>query len=202
MPTGPVREEVLNVALAELLEHRGLLTLPEQIVSAVRGGRGRRLPDVTVGDLWGVRITIEGRISRNPGTRRGLLKDAKDRVEEGISPICLAVLYPTALPLTASYAALRKSLERAALTVRIVSESDEGDWVDTNVDGIAEILRTSYELLASEDVVAKSVDELRDSIESASAIIASGRAAPVRLRRLLGIPEDLSGHPESPEDEE
>lgn len=49
-----VREEVLNVLLAELLEQRGLWSVPESIRRGA-GGEHHRLPDVTLADLWGVR---------------------------------------------------------------------------------------------------------------------------------------------------
>jgi hypothetical protein len=62
--TFDIREEVLNVLLAELLEERGLWSVPESIRYLVRGAQ-RRLPDITLADLWGVRIIIEGRIFEN-----------------------------------------------------------------------------------------------------------------------------------------
>src|SRR5687768_15171238 len=91
-----VREEVLNVTLAGLLNRRGLLSVPESILGAA-AGRGRKLPDITLADLWGVRIVIEGRNFTSPIAKRSLFTDAKKRVDEGISPICLAVLYPPEL---------------------------------------------------------------------------------------------------------
>lgn len=45
MRTGGFREEVLNVALAELLAERGVVSLPEQ---AVLSAQQRRLLDVLV----------------------------------------------------------------------------------------------------------------------------------------------------------
>ena len=196
-----VREEVLNVALADLLARRGLMTIPEQIVKSTSGGR--RLPDITVGDISGIRITIEGRFDGGKTVRAGLSKDAKARVEEGVSPLCLAVLYPSSLRATGGYAALRRSLEKASFSVRAFSETQDGEWMDAGVDGIAEILRASYELLVSEDVVWTAVEDLRTSIDFASGLIRSSPAAPVRLRRLLGIPEERRAAAESdePEDE-
>ncbi len=183
-----VREEVLNVVLADLLSRRGLLSVPESIRRAVTG-RGRRLPDVTVADLRGVRIVIEGRIG-DGGVRDSLFRDALGRVEQGISPICLAVLYPAGLRTVDSLANLRLSLERADLLVRVVSEGDEGDWGETTVDGLTDILRRSYELLVSEDVVAGAVESLNEAIESASQTIGSSPATPARVRILLGLPEE------------
>jgi len=93
-----VREEVLNILLAELLEKRGLLSVPETIRSVVKAGKKqKRLPDVTVFDLLGLRIIIEQRIGKSAATKTSLTNDAKKRVEEGLSPICLAVIYPPSL---------------------------------------------------------------------------------------------------------
>src|SRR5437588_12639885 len=183
-----VREEVLNVTLAGLLKKRGLLSIAESILAAT-GERGRKLPDITLADLWGVRIVIEGKNYTSPAAKRAVFNDAKKRVEEGISPICLAVLYPPELRELDADTDLAATIEDATLTVRVVSESSEGEWSETNVDGVVEILHRSYELLVNEDVVASSVSSLGVAIESASANIAAVRAAPARLRKLLGIPE-------------
>lgn len=194
-----VREEVLNVVLADLLSRRGLLSIPESILRSVTG-RGRRLPDITVADLRGVRIVIEGRIG-DGGVRDSLFHDALRRVEQGISPICLAVLYPASLRTVESLTTLRRALERANFLVRVVSEGDEGDWADTSVDGLTDILRRSYELLVSEDVVAGAVESLSEAIESASQTIASSPATPARVRILLGLPEEPAAEEDDDEDD-
>jgi hypothetical protein len=49
------REEVLNVALAELLEQRGMLSVPETIRKSI-ARKTRDLPDILVGDLLGIYI--------------------------------------------------------------------------------------------------------------------------------------------------
>jgi hypothetical protein len=46
-----VREEVVNVVLAELLEKRGLLSIPETIRRSVTQKNDRQLPDIIVADL-------------------------------------------------------------------------------------------------------------------------------------------------------
>lgn len=189
MSPSEVREEVLNVILAEHLQDRGLLSLPETIIKAI-AKRTKRLPDVTIADLFGVRIVIEGRLDKDEPTRHALVQLARQRVEEGISPICLAVLYPPELRSTSSLPALKDAVGSAALTVRVVSEGSDGEWTHTDVDGIASILRNSYELLVSEDVVVAAVEDLSSALEAASQIIASAPAAPGRLRERLGIPED------------
>jgi len=97
MPAYDVREEVVNVALAELLEQRGLLSIPETIRRSVTKKGDRQLPDIIVAYLLGIRIVIEGRFDSGKASRESLFRDAKERVEQGISPVCLAALYPPEL---------------------------------------------------------------------------------------------------------
>jgi len=183
-----VREEVLNVLLAELLEEHGLWSVPESIRRRVHGDR--RLPDVTLADMWGARIIIEGRILNNEGDRDSLLQDARRRVEEGLSPICLAVLYPPALRTGRTMPELKQALDASSLEVRVISEGDDGGWATSDVDGLVEIVRRGYELLVREDVVSLAVRDLELAIDSASDVISAGRGTTERLADLLGIPED------------
>jgi hypothetical protein len=99
--------------------------------------------------------------------------------------------------------ALRRALARAELQVRVVSEGGDGEWRAARVDDLSEILRVSYELLVSEDVVVRSVEQLAFAIDIASEAIAAVPAAPNRLRALLGIPEDAQpGAAAAPVDDE
>src|SRR5713226_356256 len=191
MPKVNFREEVVNVALAELLEQRGMLSVPETIRKSIER-KTRDLPDIIVADLLGIRMVIEGRF--NAGRARdSLLKDARERVEQGISPVCLAVLYPPELRSAESLPKLRKNLENATLEIRVISENNDGDWMDGSVDDIAEALRRSYELLVSEDVVVASVGEIGSAVEHASDLFARTPALKERFRKALGIPEETSG---------
>jgi hypothetical protein len=192
MPKVDFREEVLNVVLAELLEHRGMLSVPETIRKSI-ARKTRDLPDVLVGDLLGVRIVIEGRFDSGKGARDSLLKDSKERVENGISPVCLAVLYPPELRSAESLPKLRKNIENATLGIRVISESSEGDWTKGTIDDIADALRHSYDLLVSDDVVVSSVAEIEDAIDTASDIFVHTPALTERFRKGLGIPAETDG---------
>jgi hypothetical protein len=189
MPKVDFREEVVNVALAELLEQRGMLSVPETIRKSIARNT-RDLPDIVVADLLGIRMVIEGRFNSGKPARDSLLKDARERVELGISPVCLAVLYPPELRSAESLPKLRKNLEKATLGIRVISESNDGDWADGTVDDIAETLRRSYELLVSEDVVASSVGEIAGAIETASGLFSGSKSLKERFRVVLGIPEE------------
>ena len=192
MPTVNFREEVLNVALAELLEQRGMLSVPETIRKSI-ARKTRDLPDIIVGDLFGIRIVIEGRFDKGRLSRDSLLKDARERVENGISQVCLAVLYPPELRAAESLPKLRKNIEQATLGIRVVSETSDGDWADGTVDDITDTLRRSYELLVSDDVVVSSVAEIEDAIEFASDIFVHTPASTERFGKALGIPAETDG---------
>jgi hypothetical protein len=148
------------------------------------------MPDITLADLWGVRLIIEGRILDNQGDRETLFEDARRRVEQGLSPICLAVLYPPALRSGRSLPALKRALERSPLEVRVISEGDDGDWSPSNVDGVVEIVRRGYELLVREDVVTRAVVDLEAAIDVASDVISANPGTAERVADLLGIPEE------------
>jgi hypothetical protein len=61
-------------------------------------------------------------------------------------------------------------LESTALTIRVITETDDGNWDEATVDDIADSLRRSYELLVSDDVVVSSVAEIETAIDGASEI--------------------------------
>jgi hypothetical protein len=192
MPKVEFREEVVNVALAELLEQRGMLSVPETIRKSI-ARKTRDLPDIIVADLLGIRMVIEGRFNSGRPARDSLLKDAKERVEQGISPVCLAVLYPPELRSAESLPQLRRNLEKAILGIRVISENSDGEWAEGTVNDVAEALRRSYELLVSEDVVVASVGEIAGAIETASGLFARTTALNDRFRKALGIPEQTNG---------
>src|SRR5216683_391821 len=132
MPKVDFREEVVNVVLAERLEQRGMLSVPETIRKSI-ARKTRALPDIIVADLLGIRMVIEGRFNNGRMSRDSLLKDARERVEQGISPVCLAVLYPPELRSAESLPRLRKNLANTTVGIRVISENNDGDWMDGTV---------------------------------------------------------------------
>jgi hypothetical protein len=191
------REEVLNVALATLLDRRGLVSVPEVIKHT---GAGRRLPDVTVVDFLGVRTTIEGRIADVQGVEASLEADASRRVDEGISPICIAVIYPAELRKARTFEELSKEMDSSLLRLRVYTEGETGDWTEATVDGLSEVLRRAYDSLIRQDVLEATVVELRESIEEAANGLLESRTAPDILREALDLPRQMENEEEE-EDE-
>lgn len=82
------------VKLAELLSRSGLLSVPESILSE---RAGRRMPDIIVGNYWGVRVVLEGRTGDQRSVRERLERDCRRRIEEGVAAIAIGVIYPPEL---------------------------------------------------------------------------------------------------------
>ena len=77
-----VREEALNVLLAELLAEKGLKALGEVILK-------KGYPDVLL-DVNGVRIIIE---AKKLGRRDELRRSCVERLDRGMCDICVMVEY-------------------------------------------------------------------------------------------------------------
>jgi len=183
MSSGGFREEVLNVILANQLNVRGLVSVPENIKKT---GKGRKIPDIAITQFLGIRIIIEGRYFENASDESSLIEDAKKRIEDGLCSVCFAVLYPPALR-HSNYTNLENDLEKAKLRIKVITDTKEEDWVDSNVNGLASFLRKSYELLVREDVVAESVKYLNDAIEKASNLLILNQSTSIKYKDILGI---------------
>ena len=181
-----LREEVLNVKLAELLSRSGILSIPESILSET--GQ-RRMPDITVGDYWGVRVVLEGRTADQRAVFEQLERDCVRRVEEGIAAIAIGVAYPPELR-HSEWSKLEQTLQEVTFRIKVFSEAGEEGWVDSDFEGLSAILRRAYESLVNEDVVSTSVEELRQSIEVASRELSGSPGTAGRLRNLLIIPSE------------
>ncbi len=180
----PLREEVLNVKLAELLSRSGILSVPESIISF---GKKRRMPDVLVGNFLGLRVVLEGRVFDKTNAVKTLETDCEKRIQEGIAGLVIGVLYPPELR-NVDWSDLEHEMMEKTLRIRVFSESGEGNWSDSDIDGISAILRRTYDSLISEDVVNSAVDELRESIEEATHQLSSSPGTAGRLRELLILP--------------
>lgn len=178
------REEVINVALSELLSERGLISSPERIKNI---SKKRRLPDVVIGDYFGVRTLIEGRIDAGKQTRKSLSEDAYSRITEGLASICIAVIYPSNLRFEADFKRLKQELSRSQLSTRIFTEATKGEWAKVDVDGLTSLLRRAYADLVNEDTLSESVRELEDVIEVAADAFARSSASVANFEVVLGI---------------
>jgi len=196
------RQEILNVLVAQLLQERGLVAAPEQIISRLEL-RTRRMPDVLV-DFQGLRLAIESEYASS-GAEDKASKAALRRVEEGIAHVGMALIYPSTLRTAAGDAEnLRKLLTSETLQYAIVTESEAViqialpfatakepfiPFVKGNLDELADSLRRSYDQLVKDDVLNRAVTLLEQGIESFTLSLSPQPAATERFMTALGIKE-------------
>ena len=178
----PVRQEVLNVLIAQLLQERvqegAMIVAPERILKDPFGAR--RMPDVLV-DYQGLRLVIEGEIaSRGAKAKAG--QSALRRVEEGIAHMAMALIYPAQLrDLGRNIGELKKTLSETSLEFAVVTESEvtqaqlafpdqtekQTDFVRFargNLDALVAELRRAYEQLLKDDVLERAAKALDNAI--------------------------------------
>lgn len=181
------REEVLNVRLSDLLRKRGVLASPERIRSKrTSAGLQRRLPDVTVSHLLGIRVVIEGRAASTPGGEVTLTEDAKRRIEEGLASIAIAIVYPREVK-EAADEDIENALVAAKLRIRILTEEQDGEWFVGDTVTLEEALRRTYDSLTKESVVDEAVARLGAVVENAAQVFRDDPNSPDRFRKIIGI---------------
>jgi len=180
-----IREEVLNVKLAELLSQRGIISIPESIVKL---GTKKRLPDIMIGDYYGLRIVLEGKIDSESSVRNQLETDCKRRIEEGIAGMVVGIIYPPSLR-HITWSTIEKEISKCELKLKVFSEAGTTPWTTSDVEGLSEILRRVYDQLVREDVVNSAVDELKECIEFSSTNFSGSIGLGERLRTLLVLPK-------------
>jgi hypothetical protein len=182
------RQEVLNVILAQLLQDRGVISAPENILKS-RDLKRRHMPDVIV-TFHGLRTAIEGEIGRSPAARDLALRSARKRVEDGIAHIGVAVVYPEGLP-TVAFAKLKREMARQGLEIAVVTEGESTGFVPGDIDYLETALRHAFDQLVREDVVAEAVAALDAGIERFAQAAITKEGVVERLAEALGV-RDLS----------
>ncbi|MBM3128911.1 MAG: hypothetical protein FJ009_09855 [Chloroflexi bacterium] len=191
------RQEVFNVLLAQLLQKRGVISAPENIVKA---DAAKRMPDVIV-NFNGLRTAIEGEVGDHADAPQLALKSARGRVEEGIAHIGIAVVYPEHLR-QSDFATLADELAQSALAIAIVTEAGETGFTSGDVDALENALRYAFEQLLKEDVVARAVAILDDGIDHFARAVIDKDGVMDRMAEALeirGLPER---HRNAEDDEE
>jgi hypothetical protein len=193
------REEVFNVILAQILEEHGVISAPEQIIKA-RPGQSRKMPDVLV-DFRGLRLIIEGKVEDFPKAEESALRAARQRVEEGLAHIGVAVVYPALLRKIERPSQLKKELAESRLMVAIYSESGESGFTETRIENIPNMLFQTFDQLVQEDVVKRATEMLAEAVEKAAPVLAAIPSFPREAAKILGI-RALPTRKKSKEDEE
>jgi hypothetical protein len=181
-----LRQEVLNVVLAQLLQRRGLVVTPEAILKAAsEGPRQRHIPDVMV-DFQGLRLVIEGDFDAG-SAESDVAEQTRERVETGIAHLGVAVLYPRALR-SAAFSKLEAEMEEARLRFAVVTEAPEApSFAEGRVEDLSESLRRAYEQLAKDQVLDRAVNMLKAGIERFTTALSGQPAVTDRFAHTLGI---------------
>lgn len=178
------RQEVLNVVLAQLLQKRGAVSTPENILK-VAGEQERTMPDVLV-HYRGLRTVIEGEVDDHPGARESALSAAHRRVQQGIAHIGVGIVYPAHLR-DVEFSELAERLAEAQLHVAIATEAGETDFAAGGVEQVEAALRHAFAELVEEDIVGKATDILDRAVESFSDVVIGKQGWVGRLADTLGI---------------
>ena len=187
MTDGTYREEVFNVILAQLLHERNVVSAPEKVLRRVARERQRRMPDVIV-TFQGLRTIIEGKVEDQTSAEDAVLRQARERVEEGVSHIGIALLYPACLRQVA-FEDLKGQLAHAALRMAVYSEAGSTGWREGDLDQLAELLRRTYGELVKEDVVAEAAAALREGVVAFGEALLGAPGSVERAAEALGIRE-------------
>ena len=189
-----VREEALNVLLAELLTERGLKALGEVLLK-----KGR--PDVLL-DVNGVRIIIEAKKS---GKRAELRKNCEARLDKGMCDICVMVEYVqlNVNSISPTIKDLKKALLNGTYNVgfmtyihriglekwlkgfkpRVKSEF----YMNIDFQEFVTYLMSVYEYTVEEDIVTPVVDRLRYVVHGFSRAVLSYGLDMKRLKEVLEL---------------
>jgi len=184
METG-FREEVFNVVLAQILEEHGVISAPERIIKA-RPDTTRKMPDVLV-VFRGLRLIIEGKVEDAPNAEETALHAARQRVEEGLAHIGVAVVYPASLRKIETPSRLKRGLKEGELKVAIYSESGESGFTATNLANIPNMLFQTFDQLVQEDVVKRATEILAEAVEKVAPGLAAVAGFPRAAAKILGI---------------
>ena len=201
----PVRQEVLNVLVAQLLQEqvpeRAMIVAPERILKDPFAAR--RMPDVLV-DYEGLRLVIEGEVASR-GAKGKAGRSALRRVEEGIAHIGMALIYPVQVRnLDQNVVELKKTLSETILEFAVVTESEvtqaqlafpdhpekQTDFVRFtrgDLNSLVAELRRAYEQLLKDDVLERAVKTLNNAIGTFLSSLNIQPAMTARFAEILEI---------------
>ena len=193
-----VREEALNVLLAELLAERGLKALGEVLLK-----KGR--PDVLL-DVNGVRIIIE---AKKPGKRDELRRNCVARLDKGMCDICVMVEYTTLniTSISPTMSDLKEALLKGKYNVgfmtyihRIGLEKWVKDfkpkvksefYISIDFQEFVTYLMSVYEYTVEEDIVTPVVEKLKYVVDGFSRAVLSYGLDINRLKEVLELREKV-----------
>lgn len=188
------RQEVLNILLAQLLQERGVVAVPENIEKALGT---RKMIDVLV-DYQGLRLAIEGEYYSSSAEKKAS-KSALTRVEEGLAHIGMALIYPSSLKSLSDFGSIKKLLSKEIFSFAVITESEISgqlllpfasknlpvNFINGNLDDLIDILHRAFEQIVKDSVLDSAIDILNKSIDVFSSSMSAQPATTERLAEIL-----------------
>jgi len=191
-----LREENLNVTLAELLTERGLKALGEVIL---RKKGGRPEPDVLI-ELNGVRIVIEG---KKPGMWDALVQQCKERLDNNVCDLCVMVEYAEfkISKLVPSQLDVKEALLKGKFNIGFLSYVDRvgldkwtgvapkpENYSDVGFDEVLTYLMGTYSRVIKEDVIGPVIKRMNEVLDEFASKV-SGTVDKKRLMEVMELEE-------------
>jgi hypothetical protein len=188
-----VREENLNVILAELLAERGLKALGEVIL---RKKKGRPEPDDLI-ELNGVRIVVEG---KKPGNWASLVEQCTKRLDNGVCDLCIMVEYADVklTKLVPSQLDIKQALLKGKFNIGFLSYIDRAGmdrWLaispkpetysDVDFDDFLTYLMSAYSRVVTENIIEPVVNRMNEVLGEFAAKVSTA----VNTERLKAVLE-------------
>jgi len=188
-----LREENLNVMLAELLSERGLKALGEVIL---RKKGGRPEPDVLI-ELNGVRIVIEG---KKPGMWNVLVEQCQERLDNNVCDLCVMVEYVEVKvkELVPTQSDIKDSLLKGRFNIGFLSYIDRAGldrWMatapkpeqyqDVGFDDLLTYLMSVYSRVVREDIIDPVIRRMNEVLGE----FAGNLSSAINLERLKEVLE-------------
>ena len=188
-----LREESLNVMLAELLTEKGLKALGEVILRR-RGGRPE--PDVLI-ELNGVRIVIEG---KKPGMWDSLVEQCKKRLDDNVCDLCVMVEYADIklAKLMPNQLDVKNALLEGKFNVGFLSYVDRAGldrwlgitpksekYVEVSFNELLTYIMSAYSKVVKEDIIGPVIKRMSEVLDK----FATKVSAAVNVERLKEVLE-------------
>ncbi len=177
-----VRQEVLNVALAQNLSQLSMISVPE---ARLRRPEGWRMPDVLI-EVAGLKAIIEGEIE-HPGAERKALETARKRIEEGVGDIVVAVVYPKELAEVDDFQSIVSKMSKTPLKYQILTFLNlNSSWAQGEVAVLANTLRRTAQELSEDTVINEAVEIMWGGVDKFLQNFKE-EAILIRIAEVLGI---------------
>jgi len=188
MPKNPIRlrQEVLNTILAELISERHPEITPERILTDPK--KSRNMPDL-MARLNGLRVVVECEIGDSAAARTKALDSAKNRIDEGIAAVAVALVYAPELAAQSSVAKVKALMrsQQTAFEVAVVTDASVTAYSTGHLDYVCTVLHEAWRELLEEDALNTAVAEIDTAVEAFANTIDGYPKIGEKLASTLGI---------------